>query len=129
MRNGQSFLAIGFALVGLAAIGLFAVLGYNVDARKKEFGVRLALGATPGNLRRLVLQRSLTTVALGVAAGIGAALALTRLLQSLLFETTPYDPIVYVAVTLLLLAVAALAAWLPARRAAKVDPVIALRAE
>ena len=115
--------------IGLAAIGLFAVLGYNVDARKKEFGVRLALGATPGDLRRLVLRRSLTTVALGAGVGMGAALALTRLIQSLLFETTPYDPIVYVAVTLLLLAVAALAAYLPARRAAKVDPVVALRAE
>ncbi len=115
--------------LGLAALGLFSVLAYNVDTRRKEFGVRLALGARPGDLHRLVMRRGLATAAFGVALGIAAALGVTRYIQSLLFETTPYEPIVYGGVVLVLLGAAALACWLPARRAAKVDPVIALRAE
>jgi len=115
--------------LGLAATGLFSVLAYNVETRRKEFGVRLALGARPGDLHQLVMRRGLATAAFGVALGIASALGLTRYMQSLLFETTPYDPIVYGGVALVLLGAAALACWLPARRAAMVDPVIALRAE
>ena len=118
----------GIAL-GLAMVGLFSVIAFAVESRMREFGVRLALGATPGDLRQLVLRRSLTTAAFGVTAGVGAALGLTRFMQSLLFETTPNDPVVYLAVAALLLVAAALACWLPAWRAAKVDPVVALRSE
>ena len=91
--------------------------------------MRLALGATPTNLHRLVLTRGLTTAAIGIIAGTLAALGLTRFMQSLLFETTPYDPLVYVGVGAVMLAAAALACWLPARRATKVNPVEALRRE
>jgi putative ABC transport system permease protein len=113
----------------LAVVGLFSVLVYSVNSRMKEFGVRLALGATPEDLHRLVLTRGLATATIGIIAGTAAALGLTRFMQSLLFETTPYDPLVYVGVGAVMLAAAALACWLPARRATKVNPVEALRAE
>ncbi len=113
----------------LAVVGLFSVIAYTVDSRTNEFGVRLALGAQPADLYRLVMRRGVMAAAVGVLIGTGGALALTRFMQSLLFETTPYDPLVYAAVALLLLAAATAACWLPARRAAKADPMIALRAE
>lgn len=113
----------------LAAIGMFAVLTFAVSARMQEFGVRTALGATPSDLHRLVLTRGLKTVTVGLGVGLLGALALTRFMQSLLFETSPNEPVVYLIVTIVLLSVAVLACWLPARRAAKVDPVISLRAE
>jgi putative ABC transport system permease protein len=94
-----------------------------------EFGVRLALGAQPADLYRLVMKRGLMAGAIGVLLGIAGALALTRFMQSLLFETAPYDPLVYTAVALLLLAAAALACLLPARRAARIDVARLLRAE
>lgn len=115
--------------LALAVVGLFSVIAYTVDSRTKEFGVRMALGARPADLHRLVMKQGLTTAAMGVAGGIAGALALTRFMQSLLFETTPYDPPVYVAVALVLLAAAAAACWLPARRAARVDIAKLLRTE
>lgn len=115
--------------LGLAVVGLFSVIAYTVQARTREFGLRLALGATPGNLHRLVLKRGVATTALGILIGMAGAVLLTRFMQSLLFETTPYDPAVYLAVAGLLLLAAVLACWLPARRAAKVEPMVALRAE
>jgi putative ABC transport system permease protein len=114
---------------GLAVIGLFSVLAFAVDSRRREFGIRLALGAAPANLQRLVIFQGLVVAASGVLAGTLGALGLTRFMQSLLFETAPNDPRVYLAVATLLLATASLACWLPARRAAKVDPMVALRAE
>lgn len=121
----------GLSLVALAmaVVGLFSVLAFVVDSRTKEFGVRMALGARPADLRWLVLHGSLAVVGTGLFLGIAGALILTRFMQSLLFETTPNDPVVYGAVAAVLLLAAVLASWLPARRAAKVDPVIALRAE
>jgi putative ABC transport system permease protein len=113
----------------LAVAGLFAVIAYTVDSRMKEFGVRLALGAQPANLHRLVMKRGLTTATVGIAIGIAGALGLTRFMQSLLFETSPYDPLVYVAVAIILSAAAVAACWLPARRAARVDITRLLRAE
>ena len=113
----------------LAVVGLFSVLVYAVNSRMKEFGVRLALGATPEDLHRLVLTRGLATATIGIIAGTAAALGLTRFMQSLLFETTPSDPLVFVGVGAVMLAAAALACLLPARRATKVNPVVALRAE
>lgn len=118
----------GLAL-GLAVLGLFAVMAYNVAQRMGEFGVRLALGAMPGHLFRMVLTRGLGLASFGVVIGCGAAWALTRFMQSLLFETSPHEPLVYVAVALLLLAAAALGCWLPARRATRVDVAKLLRAE
>ena len=115
--------------LGLAVVGLFSVIAFTVDSRMKEFGVRTALGATPANLHRLVMSRGVTAAAFGVTLGTAAALGLTRFMQSLLFETTPYEPAVYLAVAVVLLGAATLACWLPARKAAMVDPVIALRAE
>ena len=115
--------------LGLAVVGLFSVIAFTVDSRQQEYGVRLALGATPENLHRLVMKRGVTTAAVGIIFGIAGALGLTRFMQSLLFETTPNDPLVYAAVAVVMLGAAALACWLPARRAAKADPIVALRAE
>jgi putative ABC transport system permease protein len=115
--------------LALAVVGLFSVIAYTVDSRMNEFGVRLALGAQPADLYRLVMKRGLMAGAIGVLLGIAGALALTRFMQSLLFETAPYDPLVYTAVALLLLAAAALACLLPARRAARIDVARLLRAE
>jgi len=108
---------------------MFSAVTYTVNCRRREFGVRLALGAMPGDLRWLVMRRSLTTAALGVALGIGGAFVLTRFMQTLLFETAPGDPLVQLVVGGLLIGTAALACALPARWAAKVDPMIALRCE
>jgi putative ABC transport system permease protein len=118
----------GIALV-LAVVGLFSILAYTVDRRMSEFGVRLALGATPRDLAQLVFKRGIMLSAIGVAAGIAGALGLTRFLQSLLFETAPFDPLVYLAVAGVLLAAAAASCWIPARRAARVDVARLLRAE
>jgi putative ABC transport system permease protein len=89
----------------------------------------MALGAQPVDLHRLVMRHGLMTAGIGVAVGIAGALALTRFMQSLLFDTTPYDPLVYAAVALVLLAAAVLACWIPARRAARVDIARLLRTE
>ena len=115
--------------LGLAALGLFAVMAYSVAQRRREFGLRIALGAGPGAVERLVLGRGLVLAAIGLAVGLSAAAGLTRLLQSVLFETGPCDPATYLAVTVGLLVVALLASWLPARKATRVNPVEALRAE
>jgi len=87
----------------------------------------MALGATPADLRRLVLTKGLSSAAVGIVIGTTVALGLTRFMQSLLFETEPYDPVVFAGVALVLLASAAIACWLPARRAARTNPVLALR--
>jgi putative ABC transport system permease protein len=113
----------------LATMGLFAVMAYAVAQRKREFGVRIALGATPDVLLRMVLRRGLALAALGVAIGLAVSWGATRFLQSVLYETSPYDPATYAGVTAMLLVVAAAACWFPARRAARVDPMAALRAE
>jgi putative ABC transport system permease protein len=113
----------------LAATGLFAVMAYAVAQRQREFGVRMALGAAPGDLLRLVMRRGLVLAATGAVFGLGAAWGLSRFLQSVLFETSPHDPMIYVAVAAILLSVAGAACWLPALRATRVNPVEALRAE
>jgi putative ABC transport system permease protein len=115
--------------LGLAAVGLFSVIGYTVEIRMKEFGVRLALGAKPSSLQRLVMIRGLATVAAGVVVGTAAALGMTQFMRNLLFETDPYDPLVYAVVALVLLGTAIAAFWLPARRAGRVDITSLLRAE
>ncbi len=118
----------GLALA-LAAIGLAGVLAYAVRRRRHEIGVRVALGARPGDVVRLVVGRGLLLVALGIVLGLAAALALSRSLAGLLYGVTATDPATYAALAGLLAAVAVAASWVPAQRAARIDPVTALRAE
>jgi len=117
------------AALMLAMIGIYGVLAYSVTRRTREMGVRIALGASPANVLGLVLKQALVTAALGVGLGVVAALGLTRLLQSMLFGVKPTDPFTFAGVTITLLTVALLAAYVPARRATRVDPIIALRYE
>jgi putative ABC transport system permease protein len=115
-----------FALV-LAAIGIYGVVAYSVAERTHEIGIRVALGAGRGNVIGMVLRRLLVLVVPGVALGIAGALATTRVLSSLLFEVRPNDAATFVGVAVLLAAVAIIAGFVPARRASRVDPLVALR--
>lgn len=125
------FLLTTFAALALllAMLGIYGVLSYFVTQHTQEIGVRLALGADSKSIFALVLKRGLMLTGIGVAIGLGASFALSRLLRSLLFEVSAADPLTYVGVALLLLTIAVLACVVPARRAAKVDPMIALRCE
>jgi putative ABC transport system permease protein len=125
------FLSGGFAVLALmlAAIGLYGVLAYGVAERRPELGLRAALGAEPGSLARLVLGDASRVLAAGAALGALGALAGARLVSTLLFGVTPFDPFAFAGAALLLLLVATVASYLPARRAARVDPTVALRAE
>ena len=111
----------------LGVSGLYSVIAYAVSQRWREIGVRMAVGAQPHEIRRLFLRWGLVLGGYGVAAGIAAAIGLTRLMQSLLFEISPLDPITFIAVSILLMAAAVLAAYLPSRSAASADPVKTLR--
>jgi putative ABC transport system permease protein len=113
----------------IATCGLYGLMAYAVTQRRREIGVRMALGADRRDVLRLVLMRALRIVAAGLIAGFAGAVAVTRVLQRFLFGVTPTDPIAFTTVTLLLLAVGLMAAWLPARRATRIDPWVALRAE
>jgi predicted permease len=117
-----------FALL-LSCLGLYGILSFRVAQRTREIGVRIALGATWQSVIKLVLQQGLTVVALGALIGMGAALVATRFLASLLFGITPQDPATFLAVAIVLMAAATLASWIPARRAARVHPMVALRYE
>ena len=118
----------GIALF-LAAIGIYGVMAYSVAQRTQEIGVRMALGARPLHVLRLIFGQSLGMLVIGTVIGLAGAFALTRLMRTLLFEITATDPLTYVSVIGLLTVVALLACYIPARRAAKVDPLIALRYE
>jgi predicted permease len=118
----------GLALL-LAAIGLYGIISYGVTQRRGEIGVRMALGADRAEILRLVVGQGMALTAAGLVLGVAGGLALSRLLRSLLYGVTATDPVTFVAVVLTLGAVSLLASWLPARRAARVDPVIALRAQ
>jgi putative ABC transport system permease protein len=113
----------------LAAVGIYGVLAYSVAERTHEIGIRVALGAQSRDVARMVMRRTLALSLPGVALGVMGALAVTRVLDRLLFGVKPNDPATLVAVAALFAAVAVVAALIPARRAARVDPMIALRAE
>jgi ABC-type antimicrobial peptide transport system permease subunit len=121
----------GFSLLALllAAVGLYGVVSYTVAQRTREVGVRVALGARPADVLRLIVLRGFGTVAVGLAAGAAAAFALTRFLDTLLFGVRASDPAALLAAVVTLALVAVLAHWIPARRALRIDPVIALRTD
>src|SRR6185503_18836910 len=124
-------LLIAFAAIGLAlaAVGLAAVIGYEVAERTHEFGIRMALGARTDSVRRLAMRHGLAPAFIGVGIGVLGALGATQLAASLLYGVAPRDPLTFISVVALLVLVAVGAAWLPARRATRVDPIVALRAE
>jgi predicted permease len=118
----------GLATV-LALVGLYAVTAYSVACRAQEIGIRVALGAQRRNILALVLREGMILLAVGVGIGLAAAVALTRVLRDFLFEIAPTDPATFISTTLLLSLVGLLACYLPARRAARIDPMVALRCE
>ena len=118
----------GSALI-LAAIGVYGLMAYSVQQRTQEMGVRLALGADASRVRNMVVRQGMTLVLIGVIIGVAAAFGLARVLAAFLFGVTPRDPLVFLVVPLVLASVAWLGVWLPARRAGRVDPVLALRVE
>jgi ABC-type antimicrobial peptide transport system permease subunit len=118
----------GIALM-LGLIGIYGVVSYAISQRRREIGIRVALGAERGEVRRMFVRQALVLVGMGVAIGLVAALGLTRLMESQLFGVGPLDPLSYVTVSLLLLLTAVFASYIPARRAARVDPLVALRYE
>jgi len=130
-RRFNLYLLSAFAAVALAlaAIGLFGVMAYLVSQRTREIGVRLALGATRGEVFRLILGSGMTLAVIGAVIGVGGAFWLTRVMETLLFSVSRTDPVTFIAVPVTLIAVAALACYLPARRAMRVDPVEALRVD
>jgi ABC-type antimicrobial peptide transport system permease subunit len=119
----------GLLALLLACIGLYGVMSYDVARRTHEIGVRMALGAPGGAVLRMVLREMLWLLTLGLLFGLAGAVATTKLIESLLFGLAPTDPPTLTLAVLLLLGVATITAWLPARRAARIDPLIALRHE
>jgi ABC-type antimicrobial peptide transport system permease subunit len=121
----------GFSILALflAALGLYAVLAYSVTQRTREIGIRIALGSPRARIFGLIAHQGMIMIALGILAGITLALGCGPLIQHFVYGVAPYDPKTIVGVSILLLAVAILACWVPARRAIRVDPIIALRQE
>jgi predicted permease len=117
------------AALVLSAVGLYGVMSYAVSQRRREIGVRMALGATRGHITRLVLGNGMLLTVVGIALGLAASFGLTRVMQTLLFGVAPTDPVTFAGVSVLLSAVALFASYLPARKAARVDPVVALQHE
>jgi ABC-type antimicrobial peptide transport system permease subunit len=119
---GSVALALGF-------IGIYGLISYTVTQRRREIGIRLALGAQQAEVRRRFVRHAVILTSVGVAIGVLAAMAVTRLMASLLFEVSPLDPLTYVAVAVVLVIAAAVASYVPARRASAVQPVEALAAD
>jgi putative ABC transport system permease protein len=127
----RAWLLGGFGIVAvlLAAVGVFGVVSYSVASRTQEFGVRAALGASPGSIGRMILREGLILGGVGLSAGLVAALGFARFLRSELYGVTAYDPVTFAISVIILLGVAVAACSIPARRAMSVDPIIALRYE
>ena len=125
----RMWLMTGFAVIALllAAVGVYGVMTYAVRQQVREIGIRIAIGATPRDVMRIVVMSQLAYSLAGLAAGIGGAVAMTRLLSAFLFGVTPSDPPAFVSAVMVLSVVAAASAWIPARRAARIDPLVALR--
>jgi hypothetical protein len=125
----ETWLLAAFAALALtlSVVGIYGVVQYSVSQRRREIGVRMALGATSGDILRTVVLRGMRAPAVGMATGIVASVAMTRLMSHLLFETSPFDATTYATVTVLLSSAAFLACCLPARRAARVDPNVVMR--
>jgi predicted permease len=121
--------AFGVLALVLASVGIYGLMAYSVSRRTNEIGIRMALGAQPRRVLRMVLAEASALVALGVAAGLGGALALARLIGTMLYGLKPWDPATFAAAGALLILVALAASWIPARRAVAVDPMKALRHE
>jgi ABC-type antimicrobial peptide transport system permease subunit len=127
----QTGLLLGFGAIAmlLASAGVFGVVSYETSRRTREIGIRVALGATRGRVIRHVMARSLRLTALGAIAGLGVASVVTRFMSSMLYGIPPTDAAAFIAGTALILLAAAFAAYLPARRASQIDPLVALRSE
>jgi putative ABC transport system permease protein len=126
---GILFLIFGLVALALASIGLYASMAYSVSQRTQEIGIRMAVGATEQRIHRLVFGQGLRQLAIGLVIGLAGALALTRILKSVLVQVSPADPATLVTATLVLSAAAALGCLIPARRAMRVDPIVALYRE
>jgi len=126
-----TIIAEAFAAIAvlLAALGIYGVVAYSVGQRTPEFGLRMAVGATKRDLVKLVLRGGLRSAVIGTCLGLAGAFALSRVIASLLYEVRPDDPLTFVTAAALLVAIALLACYVPARRAARVDPLVALRSE
>lgn len=129
-RRFISILLAGFSLfaLALASLGIYAVITYSVNQRTQEFGIRMAIGASAGELQRQILRQTLTLAGIGIVIGGAASWVLSKSLSGLLFNVSPTDPVTFLGMVLILLTVAVLAGYFPARRASKIDPMIALRA-
>jgi predicted permease len=124
-----ALLLFGLLALVLAAVGIYGMLSYAVTERTRELGIRLSQGAQPRDLIRLVISQGMLPTAAGLAIGVGSALALTRVIQGLLFGVSPTDPLTFTLIPLALMGVALVACWIPARRATRMDPVVALRCD
>jgi ABC-type antimicrobial peptide transport system permease subunit len=137
IADNSWFFAMGAAIMGvcglgallLATIGLYGVVAFSVGKRTREFGIRMAMGADYAKIIRLVLRRGTAELAVGIGIGLVLAAAIARGIESLLFETSSTDPLVFAGVSLMLVAIALVATFIPARRAASTDPLNALRAD
>jgi ABC-type antimicrobial peptide transport system permease subunit len=122
-------MVFGASAVLLAAIGIYGLMAYAVEQRTQEIGIRLALGAEVSAVRSMVVRQGMGLALVGIAAGLAAAYGLSRFVTALLFSVSATDPFVFAGVPVLLAAVSLVAVWLPAQRASRVDPIIAMRAE